>query len=167
MRLSAAVADDRVIMWRSLLGCVLTVIGPLASAQVFECTNAAGVKQYAQFCPPGTVQQRQLTKGADSGRDTGTAKPGAAPKSIPFQDAEFRQRTAERLEAEKKAEQEQARAEEAERNCIEARTGLQALQDGQRLQRFDPATGERLNYTEEERAEAVESQRKAIAQWCK
>ena len=165
MRLSAAGADDKATMWRSLLGCVLAVIGPLASAQVFECTNAAGVKEYAQFCPAGAVQRRQVTKGADS--DTATAKPGAAPKSIPFQDAEFRQRAGERQEAEKKAEQEQARAEEFERNCTEARTGLQAVQDGQRLQRFDPATGERLNYTEEERAEAAERQRKDIAQWCK
>jgi hypothetical protein len=154
-------------MWRLLMTCILAVAAPVVSAQVFECTNAAGVKEYAQFCPPGTVQQRQVTKGADSGGDTGTAKPGAAPKSIPFQDAEFRQRAAERLEAEKKAEQEQARIEEFERNCTEARTGLQAVQSGQRLQRFDPATGERLNYTEEERAEAAEAQRKDIAQWCK
>src|SRR5258706_10783542 len=165
MRLSAAGADDKATMWRSLLGCVLAVIGPLASAQVFESPNAGGVKEYAQFCPAGTVQRRQVTKGADS--DTATAKPGAAPKSIPFQDAEFRQRAGERQEAEKKAEQEQARAEEFERNCTEARTGLQAVQDGQRLQRFDPATGERLNYIEEERAEAVGRQRKDIAQWCK
>ena len=102
MRLSAARADDKATMWRSLLGCVLTVIGPLASAQVYECTNASGVKEYAQFCPAGTVQRRQVTRGADSG-DTGTAKPGAAPKSIPFQDAEFRQRAGERQQAEKKA----------------------------------------------------------------
>jgi hypothetical protein len=154
-------------MWRLLMTCILAVAAPLVSAQVFECTNAAGVKQYAQFCPPGTVQQRQVTKGAESGSDTGTPTPGAAPKSVPFQDAEYRQRLLERQEAEKKAEQERARAEEFERNCIEARTGLQAVQDGQRLQRFDPATGERLNYTDEERAEAAERQRKAIAQWCK
>jgi hypothetical protein len=156
-------------MWRSVLGCVLTIIAPIASAQVFECTNAAGVKEYAHFCPPGTVQQRQITKGAESGGDARTATPGAgaAPKSAPVQDAEYRQRLLERQNAEKKAEQEQARAEEFERNCEEARAGLQAVQGGQRLQRFDPATGERLNYTDEELAEAAERQRKAISQWCK
>ena len=154
-------------MWRLSMTCILAVAASVVSAQVFECTNAAGGKEYAQFCPPGTVQQRQVTKGAESGSDTGTATPGATPKSIPVQDAEFRQRMLERQEAEKKAQQEQARAEEFERNCIEARTGLQAVQGGQRLQRFDPATGERLNYTDEELAEAAERQRKAIAQWCK
>jgi hypothetical protein len=154
-------------MWRLLMTCILAVAAPVVSAQVFECTNAAGVKEYARFCPSGTVQQRQVTKGADSDGDTPSTTPGAAPKSVPFQDAEYRQRMLERQEAEKKAEQEQARAEEFERNCIESRTGLQAVQNGQRLQRFDPATGERLNYTDEERSEAAERQRKAIAQWCK
>ena len=154
-------------MWRLLVGCVFTVIVPIASAQVFECTDAAGVKEYADFCPPGTVQRRQVGRGG-RGAEAGAATPsGTAPKSIPLQDAEYRQRMLERQETEKKADQEQARAEEFERNCEEARAGLQAVQDGQRLQRFDPATGERLNYTDDERAEAAERQRKAIAQWCK
>ncbi|HEV7820677.1 MAG TPA: hypothetical protein VGO84_05805, partial [Burkholderiales bacterium] len=81
--------------------------------------------------------------------------------------AEYRQRLLERQQAEKQAEQDEGRAEESERNCIEARTSLRAVLDGQRLQRFDPATGERLVYTDDDRAEAAESQRKAIAQWCK
>lgn len=148
-------------MWKALLACVLTASATVATAQVFECTNAAGAKEYSRYCPPGTVQQRQITK-SEPGADA-----GGAPKSIETQGAEFKLRALERQEAEQKAAQELAKAEEFERNCIEARTGLQAVQDGQRLQRFDPATGERLNYTDEERAEAAERQRKAIVQWCK
>lgn len=154
-------------MWRSLLACGLAVIAPVASAQVFECTSAAGVKQYAQFCPPGTVQQRQVTKGAESTSGAGAVIPGAGPKSIELQDAEYRQRMLERKDAETKAGQEQARAEEAERNCEEARAGLQAAQDGQRLQRFDPETGERIPYSDDDRAAMIERQTKAVAQWCK
>jgi len=149
-------------MWKVLLVYALTAIAPAATAQVFECTNAAGAKEYSRYCPPGTVQQRQITKSGEAGSDA-----GGAPKSIETQGAEFRLRALERQEAETKAAQESARAEEFERNCIEARTGLQAVQGGQRLQRFDPATGERLNYTDEERAEAAERQRKAIVLWCK
>lgn len=159
----------RLIMWRSLLACVFTVIAPIAAAQVFECTNAAGVKQYADFCPAGTVQRRQIGKG-ESGTEVGATKPagaGAAPKSIELQDAEFRQRTQQRQEAETKAAQEQARAEESERNCLEARTQLQSVEDGQRLQRYDPVTGERINFGDEDRAVAAETQRQAIARWCK
>ena len=149
-------------MWKAFLACALTVIAPVATAQVFECTNTAGAKEYSRYCPPGTVQQRQITKSSESGSDA-----GGAPKSIETQGAEFRLRALERQAAETKSAQESAKAEEFERNCIEARTGLQAVQDGQRLQRFDPATGERLNYTDEERAEAAERQRKAVALWCK
>ena len=153
-------------IWRRLVGCACIGIASSAGAQIYECTSAAGVKEYAQFCPAGTVQRRQITKAGDSGNDGGAA-PGSTQKSIAVQDAEYRQRLLERQEAEKQAATEQGRAEEFDRNCIEARTQLKAVQDGQRLQRFDPATGERLVYTEEDRVEVAESQRKAIAQWCK
>ena len=155
-------------MWRSLLACTLTVAAAAASAQVFECTMPGGAKEYARFCRPGTLSQRQITKAGEGSVEPGAANPaGAAPKSIEVQDAEFRQRMLERQETETKAVQESAQAEEFERNCLEARAELQRLLDGRRLQRTDPATGERVQYGDEDRAEAAESQRKAIARWCK
>jgi len=152
-------------MWRSILLCILTVFASVASAQVFECTNARGVKEFAQFCPPGTVQQRQIGKASESGAES--PAPAAAPPSVEAQDVEFRKRLLERQEAETKAAQEKARAEEAERNCLEARSQLQAVQDGVRMSRFDPETGERVQFGDDERAEEAERQRKAIEQWCK
>ncbi len=147
------------------------MLAPAAAAQVFECVDAGGVKQYAQFCPPGTVLQRQITKGNESSVEAGAANPagagGAAPKSIEAQDVEFRKRMLERQEAETKAAQEKAQAEEFERNCVEARAQLKAVVDGQRMLRFDPVTGERIQFGDEERADEAERQRKAIAQWCK
>ena len=151
-------------MWRLLMvgitTILATIVAPVAAAQVFECTNAAGVKEYADFCAPGTVQRRQVGK-----VESGAAAPAA--KSSELQDAEFRQRTLERQVAQTKAEQEKARADEFERNCVEARGQLQAVLDGRRLQRFDPVTGERIQYTDQDRAEAVERLRKAITQWCR
>lgn len=141
---------------------MLTLFAPFAFAQVFECTNAAGVKEYAQFCPPGTVQQRQVTKPGDS-----TSGPAAAPKLPEVQDAEYKMRLKERQEREAQAEQDKTRADEAERNCTEARSNLQLVEDGARLQRFDPATGERIFYSEEDRGAEIERQRKAVATWCK
>ena len=41
----------------------------LATAQVFECTNAVGVKEYSRYCPPGTVQQRQYHEERRGGSD--------------------------------------------------------------------------------------------------
>lgn len=153
-------------MWRSILVCVLTTLAPAAAAQVFECVDARGVKQYAQFCPPGTVQQRQVVKEGDAGAAS-PAGAGAAPKSIELQGAEFRKRQYEREEAETKAAQEKTQAEEAERNCLEARAQLKFVLEGQRMLRFDPVTGERIQFGDEERADEAERQRKAISVWCK
>ena len=84
-----------------------------------------------------------------------------------MQDAEFRKRTLERQEAETKAAQDKAQADEFARNCVEARTQLRAVEEGQRMQRFDPVTGERIQFGDDERVEEAERQRRAIAQWCK
>jgi hypothetical protein len=152
-------------MSRFLLGSVLTMLASATAAQVFECVDAKGARQYAQFCPPGTVQQRQV-EGTGSGA-TGPVSPATAPKSIDAQDVEFRKRELERREADTKAAQEAAKAEEFERNCIEARGELKSVEEGRRMQRYDPVTGERIQFGDDERAAEAERQRKAIAQWCK
>lgn len=152
-------------MWRLTLVWIMAIVAPAASAQVFECTDAKGVRQYAQFCPPGTVQQRQVSKAGEGGVESGAASP--APKSIEVQDAEFRKRMMERQEADTKAAQDKAQAEEFERNCQEARGNLQVVEEGRRMQKFDPVTGERVQFGDDERAAEAERQRKAIALWCK
>src|SRR3954465_38897 len=80
---------------RSLLACALTGCVSIAAAQVYECTDAAGARQFAQFCPPGTVQQRQVSKAGEAGEAARTT-----PKSIDLQGAEFKLRAREREEAE-------------------------------------------------------------------
>jgi hypothetical protein len=150
-------------MLRSVLACASMAFASIAAGQVLECTNAAGAKQYAQICPADTVQQREVVKAGDTGANP--ASP--APKSIEVQDAEYKLRLKERQEKEAQAEQDKTRADEAERNCAEARKELEIVQDGPRMQRFDPATGERIYYTEDDRTQAIERQRKAISNWCK
>lgn len=146
-----------------MLGAAALAAGA-ASAQVYECIDAKGVREYAQFCRPGTVQQRQVLRESAGG---GAGAPGAAPKSIETQEVEFRKRLLERQEADTKATQDKAQADEAERNCTEARSQLKALEDGQRMTRIDPVTGERVNFGDEEYAEEIARQRKAAADWCK
>ncbi len=156
-------------MWRYISMGVLMLCAGVAGAQVFECTNARGVKEFAQFCPPGTVQQRQLGKSGEGAVEAGAAvtpAAPAAPKSTETQEAEFRKRLLERQEAETKAAQEKSQAEEAARNCLQARAQLQALQDGQRITQFDAATGERVQLGDAERAEEAARQRVTIERWC-
>ena len=88
-------------------------------------------------------------------------------KSLQEQDVEFLKRQLERQEAEAKAAKEKAGAEEAERNCNEMRGQLKALEEGQRVNRVDPNTGERIFIGDEERAAQIDSARKSAEQWCK
>jgi hypothetical protein len=152
-------------MWRPALICVLMMLAQASLAQVYECIDAKGAKQFAQFCPPGTVKQRQVLKEGDA--SGGAASSGAAPKSIEAQDLEYRKRLLERQDADIKAAQDKSQAEEFERNCVEARATLQSVLDGARMERPDPVTGERVRFGDDELAEEAERQRKAVAQWCK
>ena len=158
-------------MLRSVLICAAVLTAGAASAQVFECVSAKGVREYAHFCPPDTVQQRQVLKesefGSNSGAETPPGASGGAPKSIEMQDVEFRKRLLEREAAEAKAAQEKTQTEESARNCSEARGQLKALEDGQRMTRTDPVTGERVNFGDAERADETARQRRAVAEWCK
>lgn len=132
-----------------------------AAAQVFECVDARGAREYAQVCPAGTVRQRQLQRGDD------VPPPPAEGKSAAQLDAEFRQRQAEREAAAAKAAEERTQRETAERNCLQARAQLKALNEGQRMQRIDPVTGERIFLGDAERAADAVQQQKLIDQWCK
>jgi len=133
-----------------------------AQAQVFECIDARGAREFAQICPAGTVRQRQVSRDDD-------AAPAAAPetKSTAQQEAEFKKRLQDRQDAEAKAAADRAKAEDAERNCGQARAQLKALLEGQRMQRLDPVTGERINLGDEERAVDAARQQKLVEQWCK
>lgn len=152
-------------MKRLLIGCAAILAAGTAAGQVLECVDAKGKKEYAQTCPPGTVKETKLMKssaGATSGGASGTAA-----KSQAEREAGFRKRAMERQEADAKAEKEKAEAKIAERNCTDARAQLRQLQDGQRIARIDPNTGERSYLTDAERLAEIANARKAAASWCK
>lgn len=152
-------------MKRLLIGCAAILAAGAAAGQVLECVDAKGKKEYAQTCPPGTVKETKLMKssaGAASGGASGTAA-----KSQAEREAGFRKRAMERQEADAKAEKEKAEAKIAERNCTDARAQLRQLQDGQRIARIDPNTGERSYLTDAERLAEIANARKAAASWCK
>jgi len=145
------------------LGAALTLPPQVLHAQIFECVNARGAREFAQVCPPGTVRQRQVGRGDEAPAPA----PAAEPKSPALQEIEFRKRAQERQEAEARAAGERSKKEDAERNCNQARSQLRALQDGQRLQRVDPDTGERVVLGDDDRAADAARQQALVEQWCK
>lgn len=149
-------------MKRLLTACVLMATAGMAAGQVMECIDAKGSKTIAQFCPPGTVKENRLMKGGTAPAATGSG----ATKSLAERDAEFKKRALERQEAETKANKEKSDAQAAERNCLEARSQLRSLQDGQRISRVDPKTGERSFLEDKDRPGEIASAQKAVDQWC-
>jgi len=152
-------------MMRLTLMCtVLLAASAVANAQIYECTDSAGNKEFAQVCPPGTVQQKQKNSaGTGSSTPSGDA---AAPKSLAEQEAEFRKRALEKKEAEAKAEKDQKDAQDAAANCNDARSQLKALQEGARIAKTDPNTGERSFLQDSDRPEEIAKAQKAVDSWC-
>lgn len=153
-------------MRQVLTGCVLLLAAGAASGQLMECIDAKGAKTFAHYCPPDTVKENKLMKsGAGPGAAAGSSVAAPA-KSLAERDADFKKRALERQEAEKKGEKAQADAKEAERNCLDARSQLRALQDGQRIARTDPKTGERIVLEDKDRPGEIAAAQKSVDGWC-
>jgi hypothetical protein len=153
-------------MRQILTGCVLLLAAGAAAGQVMECVDAKGNKSVAQFCPPGTVKENKLMKGGAGpgpAAGSGTAAPG---KTLSERDAEFKKRNLDRQDAETKAAKEKSEARDTERNCLDARAQLRALQDGQRISRTDPKTGERIVVDDNDRPTEIANAQRSVDQWC-
>jgi hypothetical protein len=152
------------MMKRLMMGCAVMLATHAAIGQVMECVDAKGNKSIAQFCPPGTVKENQLMKGGTSTSSSGAA---TGSKSLAERDAEFKKRNVERQEADAKAEKGKSESKDAERNCDSARAQMKQLQDGQRISRIDPNTGERSFLDDRDRPAEIERAQTAVDNWCK
>ena len=148
-----------------IIGCAAMLMDGAAGAQIFECIDAKGNREFAQTCPPGTVKETRLLKGG-AGPAAGGGSSAPASKSLAEQDAAFRKRSIERQEAEAEAAKQQAESEEAKRNCFDARAQLKQLQDGTRLSRTNPDTGERTFLDDSQRQTELVNAQKAVDNWC-
>lgn len=145
-----------------LIAAALLLFSQHALAQVVECIDEKGAKTIAQFCPPGTVKEIKR-----SGPGSGAATNAPALKSLAEQDAAFKKRAAERQEADNKAEKERGETKTAERNCNDARAQLKQLQEGMRISKIDPNTGERAFLGDKDRPGETANAQKSVDSWCK
>jgi hypothetical protein len=151
-------------MIRSSIACIALLIAGSAAAQIFECIDAKGNKTIAQFCPPGTVKETKLMK-SGAGASPATSAPAA--KTTAEKEVDFRKRTLERQDSEAKSDKEKGDAKVAEQNCLDARAQLRQLEDGMRIMRSDPVTGERSYLQDADRPAEVAKARQAVDNWCK
>ena len=141
---------------------ILMMLCTRAPAQIFECTDADGKKEFTQKCAPGTVKQRQVSKGGTSNPSGGNAPPQTSYRA---EDNAFRQRQIEREANETKAK---VVAAEAVGKCQRAQSQLVSMESASRLTASpDPQTGERRVLDDNERAAATQKVRDAVAAYCK
>jgi hypothetical protein len=145
----------------------MLAIATAAQAGVTKWVDADGKVHYSDQPPPSTAKsQKKLDLKSNP------ALPQAAPdnkggeKSLAEKDLESRKR---RVQAEETAAK-QAKDQEAEKsrnaNCAQARHQLQALQEGQRMSKFDEK-GERVFLEDSDRVHAIEETKKSVDSWCK
>lgn len=116
-------------------------------AQVMECTDSMGRKEYSTTCPSGTVSQRELNTRAINQQSAASAAPQS---SYQEQEKAFQQRRIQRETAEDAGAQQKKQQQIAERNCSDARRKMEQLQSGRRLWWRDKATQERVVMSEAE-----------------
>lgn len=126
---------------RATFGLIAMLLLPIAAhAQLLKCIGKDGRVEYANQCPPGSKEQPTGIKSAPP-----AAAPGSSPqKSLAERDAEFRKRQMEKQEAEAKDAKKTAEDAQRKRACDDARAYLKNLQAGNRVVKYDPATGERI-----------------------
>ncbi len=142
----------------ALLGFLMLM--PLrASAQIYECLDAEGRREFAQKCSPGTVSKREVSKAG------GPEAPAASPLDYKQKEAEFQQR---RMQREDKESKEQAAAAEAARKCKTQQYRVTELESVRRMPNGkDPQTGEVRYLNQEERATELKKAQEAAATFCK
>jgi hypothetical protein len=150
-----------------LLLALVALLAPLAAhGQLLKCISKDGRVEYASECPPGT-QERQT--GIRSSREGPSSGGAAAPKqkSLAEREADFRKRQMEGAEAQKQAEAKAADEAQQRAACDQARVYLRSLQEGHRISRIDPKTGERVFLEDPDRPAAIAKAQASVNSNCK
>jgi len=127
---------------KTAIALALTIAALPASAQMLKCVGKDGKVEYAAQCPTGT---KQVDTGIRNAPAAPSSKaPAAQPKTTAEREAEFKKRQLEGAEAREKAEKKASETAQNREACDNARGNLKALQEGQRITKIDPKTGERL-----------------------
>lgn len=143
----------------------LVLLAPVAAhGQLLKCVGKDGKVEYAAQCPPGTKELQTGIKSVPK-----AAAPGGAPqqKSLAEREADFRKRRLEGAEAQKKEEAKAAEKAEQREACDRAQVYLKSLQEGQRIARVDPKTGERVFLEDADRPAEIAKAQRVVDTNCK
>jgi hypothetical protein len=153
---------------RQLLTIVsMLTLATVAQAGVTRWVDAEGKVHYSDQPPPPTAKSQKTLDLKNS-----PALPIAAPdskggeKSLAEKELESRKRRVQAEETAAKHAKDQEDAKNRKANCEQARHQVQALQEGQRISKFNEK-GERVFLEDNDRARAIEEAKKSADSWCK
>jgi hypothetical protein len=149
---------------RVILAALVMAAPVTAHAQLVKCVAKDGKVEYARDCPPGTTASTIRTGPTGGG---GAASPPPAQASVAERDAAFKKRQIEQQEAAGKDAKKAADEQRQREACLSSQNYVKSLEDGIRITRTDPKTGERVYLEDAERAKELASARQRVAQNCK
>jgi len=151
---------------KTILALIIALAPAVASGQLLKCVGKDGRVVYASNCPADTTEQR-LRTGGTGGTSSGAAPAAKAPQSLADRDADFKKRMVEQQEAQQKDAKKQAEDQVRRDDCTAAQAYLKSLEEGQRIARTDPKTGERVFLDDSERAAEMTRARTRVSQSCR
>lgn len=156
---------------KTIVALALMVLSAGAyAAQINKCLDSSGKVVGYGDCPPGTRSETSTVKSAPApapAPSKGEAAPAAGPKTAAEKDADFRKRQMEKQEADAKDAKKAAAAEQNKQACEESRAYLTSLKSGNRIQKTDPKTGERIYLQDNEYAGEIARTEQKIKNWCR
>ena len=173
--------DFRLALQLVPVALAVMVAGPALGQWAWKDDNGRVV--YSDRPPPSTVKTDRIVRQPSNAQtvmptpsapaaetaakpaDSRTAAASSAPKSAAEQEMEFQKRQQQRADAERKAQDEQARAAAKAAECERAKGYLRVLEEGGRVARTD-AAGNREFLDDAQRAAEVDRTRKVMESAC-
>ncbi len=154
-------------MRQLLIIVLMLMVATVTNARVSKWVDAEGKVHYSDQPPPSTAKsQKNLDIQTSPASPIATPDSKGGAKSLAERELESRKRRAEAEEAAAKQAEEKKDAQRKQENCAQARNQLQALQEGQRMVKYNEK-GERVFLEDSARPQAIEEAKRAADSWCK
>lgn len=153
---------------RQLLTIVSMLLAATAAhAGITQWVDAEGKVHFSDQPAPSTAKSKKtLDIRARSGASMSAPDDKSGGKSLAERELESRKRRVEAEEAAARQAKDQEEAKQRKENCAQARNQLRALQDGQRISKYNEK-GERAFLEDSDRPKAIQDAQQAVDSWCK
>lgn len=152
---------------RQLLAMLsILLLAATAQAGITKWEDASGKVHYSDQPPPSSAKSQQGLDLKNNPATPGASGSKGGEKSLAEKDLESKKRRVQAEETAAKQTKDQEEVKNRKANCEQARRQLQAIQEGQRMIKFDEK-GERVFLEDSDRPQAIEKAKQSVDSWCK